>query len=142
MDDKRRNMKKVDTFKKNKEIAKFMGGVFYEDTPLILEVPIKSPITGNNITCIDKLKYHESWDWIMQVVTAIEQLEEHDRNHFSGKPEGPRTCNPYRVDIINRNMVEIIYFGEDSIVLIDNPELTKIEAVYEACFQFITKNKP
>lgn len=55
----------------NRLIAEYMGGVFHKDMPSLLETPIISPVSGNYITCIDKLKYHSSWDWLMPVVIKI-----------------------------------------------------------------------
>lgn len=69
-------------FKRNGVIAEYMGGIFYKDTPLILEIPIKSPVTGNNITCIDKLKYHSSMDWLYEVYQKlIKELETYAEDH-------------------------------------------------------------
>jgi hypothetical protein len=56
----------------NKLIAEFMGGKFYEDTPTILETHIVSP-AGNAIKCIDKLRYHFSFDWLMPVVEKTDE---------------------------------------------------------------------
>ncbi len=58
----------------NRIIAGFMGGVWNKKLTTLLEVPVKSPL-GNLITCIDKLKYHSSWDWLMIVVNKIEEIE-------------------------------------------------------------------
>jgi hypothetical protein len=55
----------------NKLIAEFMGGKWYVDTPTILEKHIVSP-SGYAVKCVDKLKYHTSWDWLMPVVEKIE----------------------------------------------------------------------
>jgi hypothetical protein len=63
---------------------------------------------------LENQEYNRSWSWIMPVIDKIENLEEIDRNKsFDANGTAPRYCTPYRVDIINRNMVEILAFGED-----------------------------
>jgi hypothetical protein len=79
--------------------------------------------------------YDWSWSCLMEVIDKIETIEELDRNKSVDNNE--RMCNPYRIDIINRNMVEILRFGEDQIAFIDNQYLTKKEAIYLAVVKFI-----
>lgn len=63
-------MTKEEILEGNKLIAEFMGGKFFADTGTILEQHIVSP-SGYAVKCIDKLKYHTAWDWLMPVVEKI-----------------------------------------------------------------------
>ena len=79
---------KQNILKGNKLIAEFMGGKFFKDTEMILEIKVLNPTTGNYISCADKLQYHSSWNWLMPVVEKIARCQTADE--------------------------EVIYNGEDS----------------------------
>lgn len=121
----------------NKLIAEFLGWTF--------RTPDKHNINGvwekskeYNYDLAYELQFHFDWYYLMSVVEHIENLEEADRNQSPNTNETvPRYCNPYRVDILGRNVVEILAFGEDSIAMINNDQYTKIEAVWLACVEFV-----
>ena len=75
---------------------------------------------------VDELKYHEDWNWLMVVVEKIESLG-------------------YKVDISKWENSQYcgIYLNGKKIA--GNETNTKIEAVYNACIEFIkwyiTQNK-
>lgn len=80
------------------------------------------------------LKYHSSWDCLMSVVEAIEEIEE---PHPSNNPERG-TIWPYQFEILSRNVVQIIDNTTDSsIVTINRDGISKIQAVYKAVVEFI-----
>lgn len=74
-------MKEAEIFEGNKLIAEFMGGEFYPDTTTIMKVPIISP-TKNEVRCIDKLRYHESFDWLVTVLEKICRMKIGDGFEF------------------------------------------------------------
>lgn len=121
----------VDTTENNKMIAEFMGGLYNNQARLSLQSnEIWLPYHGvcnyknNNGKC---LKYHSSWDWLMEVVEKIESLENEE--------------NYYLYDVIifpDAVLIESKDIGE--IILINKSKgtfTTKIEAVYTACIEFI-----
>lgn len=111
---------------RNKLISIFMelniGWLFHE-----------SQIEPLNIMKDACTKYHSDWNWLMRVVDKIESLEELDRNIKSRKS----VCTPYRVEMMGRNVVEIVAFGEDSISMVNKDSLTKMQAVHRAVSGFI-----
>ena len=64
---------------------------------------------------IDALKYHEDWNWLMQVVEKIESLG-------------------YRIEIV-KHICRIYLSNKETIIISENTP--KIEAVYNACVEFI-----
>jgi len=124
-------MKKSEIIEGNKLIAKFInlnqGWSYHQDE----ESRFKSPYSQTKPN--DYTKWHDDWAWLMQLVEKIESLEEYDRQIKNQKVK----CTPYRVDILGRNMVEVLAFGEDSICLINENGLTKMEAIYKAVIEFI-----
>lgn len=69
------------------------------------------------------IKYHKSWDWLMQVVEKIEET------------------TPYKINILECDC-EIYSMVSDGFIthknsVIDKSRDTKIEAVYEAIVDFI-----
>ena len=77
------------------------------------------------------LKYHYSWDWLIPVVEKIESIEKPRKDNPS------YNYTPFRVDQINRNMVEILEDGEISRSFVGEENLTKIQALYKAIVNFI-----
>lgn len=54
----------------NKIIAEFMGIIYMEKNKLC------AYLFPNGTTCLDtELKYHSDWNWLMEVVEKIENLE-------------------------------------------------------------------
>ena len=64
---------------------------------------------------IDALKYHEDWNWLMEVVEKIESLG-------------------YRIEIV-KHICRIYLSNKETIIISENTP--KIEAVYSACVEFI-----
>lgn len=111
----------VDTTENNKLIAEFMGGLYNNQARLSLQSnEIWLPYHGvcnyknNNGKC---LKYHSSWDWLMEVVEKIESLGHRVIIGFSGSKN-------YCEIGLNNFFIQIF-------------EETKIEAVYQAVVEFI-----
>ena len=106
----------------NKLIAEFLG---YIDNGCSEDGFLIHPITNYDVE-ISSLKYHEDWNWLMVVVEKIESLG-------------------YKVDISKWENSQYcgIYLNGKKIA--GNETNTKIEAVYNACIEFIkwynNKNK-
>lgn len=112
----------------NKIIAEFMGKRIrnsylekYIETSENVRFPNGDLIFGWQIEAHEsKIKYHSDWNWLMKVVEKI---------------EGLKHC---QIDI-SLNWCRICYkdtlFNYDSRYFFKN--LTKIEAVYNACVEFI-----
>ena len=64
---------------------------------------------------IDELKYHEDYNWLMEVVEKIESLG-------------------YRIEIV-KHICRIYLSNKETIIISENTP--KIEAVYIACVEFI-----
>ena len=64
---------------------------------------------------IDELKYHEDWNWLMEVVEKIESLG-------------------YRIEIV-KHICRIYLSNKETIIISENTP--KIEAVYNAVVEFI-----
>lgn len=99
----------MDTIKTNKEIAKFLG-LTHKATKggfMIKGIVVK----------YEKLNFHNDWNSLMEVVEKIESLG-YKINNFS--------INNY------------IYIGKDDVasVIINEPNLTKKEAFYQAVVKF------
>lgn len=126
-------MDKSEIIEGNKVIAKFLnlndGWSFHKDDEERFNYPY-SLVNPKGYT-----KFYDDWNCLMDVVEKIETLEENDRQKNPDKTKS--VCTPYRIDILGRNVVEVIAFGEDSIFLINKDGLTKREAVYRAVVEFI-----
>lgn len=124
-------MEKSEIIEGNKLIAKFVnlnqGWSYHQDDESREQYP-HSQLKPNAYT-----RWHDDWTWLMQLLERIEALEEYDRQLKNREVK----CTPYRVDILGRNVVEVLAFGEDSICLINKDGLTKMEAVYKAVIEFI-----
>ena len=106
----------------NKLIAVFMGGLYtlsFELKKGEMWVPIHGICRYDTIESGrgQTLQYHRSWDWIMPVVEKIENFN-HSATLFIIEDE--------RCHIDTQNGFEIDSVGH-----------TKIEAVYNACIEFI-----
>lgn len=106
------------TTDKNRIIAEFMGA---KKTDLVgLQKPIYYPVMGKSVS-ENKLKFHSDWSWLMEVVEKIESLgfdTSLDRHEFGKK-----------------TTFFIRYGGSNTQSGISKDN--KIEAVYNACFEFI-----
>ena len=94
----------------NKIIAEFM-----EWEIKIYSTPISDIITPYGQLTEKQLKFHSDWNWLMEVVEKIESLENHGFTIYR------KTTN------INGLPIE----------LANTKKATKIEAVYNACLEFI-----
>lgn len=125
----------------NELIAEFMGFGLLDETPVsktkIFKLtdkngdpihPYYGPMRG------EQMRFGSSWDWLMPVVEAIEEIEE---PHPSNNPERG-TIWPYQVEILSRATVQIIdNQTNESIVTVSRDGIAKIEAVYKAVVEFI-----
>jgi hypothetical protein len=110
----------------NKLIAEFMGGLWNEPSQMYgignAEYIKIGKVKGYVKACyhykLTDLKYHSSWDWLMPVVEKIER-----HNEFTNVLFFPQGCS------ININTENGFHFDVDCDA--------KIEAVYNACVEFI-----
>lgn len=107
------------TLKNNKLIAEFLSIKIHpcETIENFKFLPIEERGLYNGYF-IDALKYHEDWNWLMEVVEKIESLG-------------------YKIDISKWENSQYcgIYLNGKKIA--GNETNTKIEAVYNACVEFI-----
>ena len=98
----------------NKLIAEFLG---YIDNGCSEEGFLIDPKTNYDV-CIDSLQFHTDWNWLIQVVEKIESLG-------------------YSVNISS----SMVYINGDNSRIVSpfniGFKITKIEAVYNACVEFI-----
>ena len=81
-----------------------------------------SKITKGKWVELNKLKFHTSWDWLMQVVEKIESIK----------------IETYKVRVdIYFNCCQINPTHWEQLISIYGNKETKIEAVYNACIEFI-----
>ena len=98
------------TIENNKLIAEFMGLNLHQG------VWRKSTLATERKICKeDALKYHEDWNWLMEVVEKIESLG-------------------YRIEIV-KHICRIYLSNKETIIISENTP--KIEAVYNAVVEFI-----
>ena len=137
----------------NKIIAEFMNfpkitnvrdsesGKYYDywlpnNFNLILEQEIQ--IESNNgwglvhqdCVFVRDLIFHSDWNWLMEVVEKIEGLEFYPKNS---------TCigfDSFEIEI-NKNRCDITRYGDFTHLLLQGQGKTRIEAVYNACIEFI-----
>ena len=104
----------MDTTENNKIIAEFMGAKATTDTYFILNMYMTLKE--------EELKYNTDWNWLMEVVEKIESFNSNLQS-FS----------------INGNRVEIKDFSvkQNLFSYYNDTEKTKIQAVYNACVEFI-----
>ena len=120
------------TLKNNKLIAEFLG---YIDNGCSEDGFLIHPITNYDVE-ISSLKYHEDWNWLMEVVEKIESL---DFGKWYVHIIGGKEYSTVKIEDGNDgiglwdcmiNVPDCVGFGDDV-------NLTKIEAVYKAVVEFI-----
>ena len=94
----------------NKIIAEFMGAKLTKD------LKIMYPVYEGDSSYVKNLKYRSDWNWLMEVVEKIESIG------FTFETK--------------KNWARITRKGEN-IILRWEEDKTKIEAVYNACIEFI-----
>ena len=99
------------TLENNKLIAEFLG---YIDNGCSEDGFLMHPITNYDVE-ISGLKYHEDWNWLMEIVEKIESLG-------------------YRIEIV-KHICRIYLSNKETIVISEN--IPKIEAVYSTVVEFI-----
>ena len=99
------------TLENNKLIAEFLG---YIDNGCSEDGFLIHPITNYDVE-ISSLKYHKDWNWLMEVVEKIESLG-------------------YRIEIV-KHICRIYLSNKETIIISEN--IPKVEAVYNACVEFI-----
>ena len=104
------------TIENNKIIAEFLSVKIHpcETIENFKFLPIEERGLYNGYF-IDELKYHEDWNWLMEVVEKIESLV-------------------YRIEIV-KHICRIYLSNKETIIISENTP--KIEAVYIACVEFI-----
>ncbi len=109
----------------NKLIAEFMGRVIPEDE---LEFYDENPTTHY---------YDSDWNWLMEVVEKIESLKPFE--FLSGRSWIGFDVRIYKTFNTQTNYCTIKYLKESGDMTISNgfSKNNKIEAVYNACVEFI-----
>lgn len=92
----------------NKLIAGFLKKKYYDDCIVIHNGAVCTSNPSGELWA--KCRYHSDWNWLMEVVEKIESLEE------------------------NNNLMDCF---KQSNKVCGLPIYTKIEAVYNACIEFI-----
>ena len=100
----------------NKIIAEFMGAKLTKD------LKIMYPVYEGDSSYVKNLKYHSDWKWLMEVVEKIESIK----------------IETYKVRVdIYFNCCQINPTHWEQLISIYGNKETKIEAVYNACIEFI-----
>jgi hypothetical protein len=108
-----KNRKKMNT-ENNKIIAEFMKYIKHTQT--------KSYLTKDGYFHDKDLKFHSDWNWLMEVVEKIESIK----------------IETYKVRVdIYFNCCQINPTHWEQLISIYGNKETKIEAVYNACIEFI-----
>ena len=104
------------TIENNKLIAEFLSLKMHpcETIEKLKFLPIEERGLYNGYF-IDELKFHSDWNWLMEVVEKIESLG-------------------YRIEIV-KHICRIYLSNKETIIISENTP--KIEAVYNACVEFI-----
>lgn len=86
---------------------------------------------------VEDLNYHEDWNWLMQVVEKIENLK--PISFLSGRNWIGFDVKIYKTFNTQTHYCTIKYLKEGGDMTIANgfSKITKIEAVYNACTEFI-----
>jgi predicted transposase YdaD len=120
------------TTENNKLIAEFMGAKLYvkQYNIVIYKFPNKARKE------LKSFKYHSDWNWLMEVVEKIESLKPFqlmDRNWIGFDVKIYKTFNT------QTHYCTIKYLKEQGDMTISNgfSKQSKIEAVYNACVEFI-----
>ena len=98
----------------NKIIAKFMGATLTKD------LQIMYPVYEGDSSYVKDLKYHLDWNWLMEVVEKIESILPDDS-----------------IITIEYKNCFIPILDDEEPFTIEGGGKTKIEAVYNACLEFI-----
>ena len=104
------------TLENNKLIAEFLSVKIHPCVTIekLKFLPIEERGLYNGYF-IEDLKYHEDWNWLMEVVEKIESLG-------------------YRIEIV-KHICRIYLSNKETIIISENTP--KIEAVHNACVEFI-----
>lgn len=123
----------------NKIIAEFMGYVYTDGD---FKVPHSDKTSNSNfrewcptywddvldsggyLVAPCNLMFHSDWNWLMEVVEKIESLQYQNNNDV------------FKV-VIDYGMCTIYNMINDLEVIVNVSKSTKIEAVYNACLEFI-----
>ena len=101
----------------NTLIAEFMGGIVVNESEIYFDVALfRYTLYTKNIP-FDELLYNTDWNWLMEVVEKIENIDDCGIDIFFGSVE--------------------IYKDGRTIIKVSTKHKTKIEAVYNACLEFI-----
>ena len=107
------------TLENNKLIAEFMGIYFKNNEYQIDNENLRWMVISANSWLNDleeqDFDFHSSWDWLMPVVEKIESLG-------------------YRIEIV-KHICRIYLSNKETIIISEN--IPKVEAVYNACVEFI-----
>ena len=97
----------LDMKENNKLIAEFMGMTTSDNDESMM---IFKTLQGNDIMYIDKLKYHESWDWLMPVVNKIRSMDSTYEVEEVGKYDWDNEISHYEfdLDLTYESVVEFI----------------------------------
>lgn len=106
----------MNTLEGNKLIAEFMKIIFHDDKGEYYD--------WEGLYMDESLRFHTSWDWLMQVVEKIESLETSDSQGF------------YSVEI-DADGVKIYCTSPIDDYIAEVRNSTKLEATYQAVLQFI-----
>ena len=106
----------------NKIIAEFLGYINTTPSDKVFSIYENNanPFLGKTLLEPMSMKFHSDWNWLMQVVEKIENLSKEGETYMLS---------------ITKFSARVTYKGSRIVDLpIDN---TKIEAVYNACVEFI-----
>ena len=114
----------MNTTENNKIIAEFMGGLKDGESRLSLQnneiwLPIHGVCHLGNSGKV--LKYHSSWDWLMEVVEKIRFTQE---------------CSDFNINYTCDVKIECEDYNQFFEVYTDN-KVNTLQAVYNACIEFI-----
>ena len=131
----------------NKIIAEFMGFIITEDKVIIPKIYESEESPFSLLKWIDdfrevenlppnslnNLHFHSDWNWLMEVVEKIEQTTiKETYGQFNEKES-----NAIVSVVIENKFCQILSNGIYLNEIISENEETKIEAVYNACIEFI-----
>lgn len=126
----------MNTLENNKLIAEFMGGYTIEGFENIVNFDETNNILSNECLNLKDLKFHSSWDWLMLVVEKIESLEINKGFiDFHIMPDAVIITN--QKDETDPLVIINLSEAKGSIQKLTILFETKIQAVYEACIEFI-----
>jgi hypothetical protein len=121
----------------NNLIAEFMGGLFNKhsnkygigNAEYVTIGKLNNVVKAINHYDIIDLKYHTDWNWLMEVVEKIESLEDLERFEIT-------TFN-VSVQYYETKQKRFDYNLYFSTIELEAKVIPKIEAVYNACVEFI-----